>query len=64
MRWAAIDRNPPDLHAFSGLEGHQMLVRFGLAAVIHVGVSPTKVAKSGAARSQVSFEPEADELRD
>lgn len=36
----------------------------GLAAVIHVGVSPTKAAKSGAAPSQDSFEPEADELRD
>lgn len=49
--------------AIAGL-GQRLWVRFGLAAVIHVGVSPTKAAKSGAAPSQDSFEPEADELRD
>lgn len=32
-------------------------VRFGLAAVIHVGVSAPSTAKSGAAPPQVSFEP-------
>jgi hypothetical protein len=34
-----------------------MMVRNGLAAVIHVGVNPPKAGKSGAAPPQGSFEP-------